>query len=72
MQRRGRKLVLSVYLDRDGGIDLETCSQMNEEIGRYLDVEDVIQERYDLEVCSPAWTGCSRSPGSTRLLRDAN
>ncbi len=53
VQRRGRKLILSVFLDREGGIDLETCSRMNEEIGRYLDVEDIIQERYDLEVCSP-------------------
>ncbi len=62
VQRRGRKLVLSVYLDRDGGIDLETCSQMNEEIGRYLDVEDVIQERYDLEVCSPGLDRVLKKP----------
>jgi ribosome maturation factor RimP len=62
VQRRGRKLVLSVYLDRDGGIDLETCSHMNEEIGRYLDVEDIIQERYDLEVCSPGLDRVLKKP----------
>jgi ribosome maturation factor RimP len=52
-QRRGRKMLISVCLDREGGIDLDTCSRMSEEIGRYLDVEDLIDGSYDLEVCSP-------------------
>jgi ribosome maturation factor RimP len=62
VQRRGRKLILSVYLDRDGGIDLDVCSRMSEEIGRYLDVEDIIQERYDLEVCSPGLDRVLKKP----------
>jgi ribosome maturation factor RimP len=52
-QRRGRKMLLSVCLDRKGGIDLDTCARMSEEIGRHLDVEDLIEGSYDLEVCSP-------------------
>ncbi len=52
-QRRGRKMLLSVCLDRRGGIDLDTCARMSEEIGRHLDVENLIEGSYDLEVCSP-------------------
>ena len=62
VQKRGRKTILSVYLDRDGGIDLDTCSRMNEEIGRHLDVADLIQERYDLEVCSPGLDRVLKKP----------
>ncbi len=68
VQRRGRKLILSVFLDREGGIDLETCSRMNEEIGRYLDVEDIIQERYDLEVCSPGLDRVLKKPREYRAF----
>lgn len=62
VQRRGRKMILSVYLDRDGGIDLDTCSRMNDEIGRHLDVADIVQERYDLEVCSPGLERVLKKP----------
>ncbi len=60
VERRGKKLVLTVCLDREGGIDVDTCAQMSEEISRYLDVEDVISDSYNLVV---------ESPGLQRVLR---
>ncbi len=61
-QRRGRKMLVSVCLDRDGGIDLDTCSRMSEEIGRYMDVEDPVEGSYDLEVCSPGLERVLKKP----------
>lgn len=36
-----------------GGITLEECSQLNKKIGSILERENLIDERYVLEVCSP-------------------
>jgi ribosome maturation factor RimP len=60
VERRGKRLVVTVCLDREGGIDVDTCAGMSEEISRHLDVEDVISESYNLEV---------ESPGLQRVLR---
>jgi ribosome maturation factor RimP len=60
VERRGKRLVVTVCLDREGGIDVDTCAEMSEEISRYLDVEDIISESYNLEV---------ESPGLQRVLR---
>lgn len=45
--------VLTVYIDKEGGIDLETCKQVSELISPILDVYDLIKSRYYLEVSSP-------------------
>ncbi len=60
VERRGKRLVVTVCLDREGGIDVDSCAEMSEEISRYLDVEDIISESYNLEV---------ESPGLQRVLR---
>jgi ribosome maturation factor RimP len=60
VERRGKRLVVTVCLDREGGIDVNTCAEMSEEISRFLDVEDIISGRYNLEV---------ESPGLQRVLR---
>ncbi len=45
--------VLTIYIDKEGGIDLETCKQVSELISPILDVHDLIKSRYYLEVSSP-------------------
>jgi ribosome maturation factor RimP len=50
----GRDLYLRVLADRpDGGITLEECTVLNQEISRILDEKDILQQRYILEVSSP-------------------
>lgn len=50
----GRDLILRVLVDRPlGGINLEECADLNKEISRILDEEDMLQTRYILEVSSP-------------------
>ena len=45
--------VLRLYIDAPGGITLDDCSFVSQQIGRLLDVEDPIEGRYSLEVSSP-------------------
>jgi ribosome maturation factor RimP len=52
--RQGRRLMVRFFVDRiDGGITVEECAEINCELGDVLDVEDLIEESYILEVSSP-------------------
>ena len=45
--------VLRIYIDKSGGVTLDDCVFVSEEVGRVLDVEDPIPHSYHLEVSSP-------------------
>ncbi len=45
--------LLRVYLDREGGIDLDAITRASEQISDLLDVHDPVPGRYTLEVSSP-------------------
>jgi ribosome maturation factor RimP len=47
-------LVLRILVDRPtGGITLNECAQVNNQISQILDEKDILQTRYILEVSSP-------------------
>ena len=46
-------LVLRIYIDKPGGVNLSDCEVVSNQVGLLLDVEDVVPERYTLEVSSP-------------------
>ena len=50
---QGRHSLLRVYLDKEGGIDIEDCAIASRQISSILDVEDPITGEYTLEVSSP-------------------
>lgn len=50
---RGPKAVLRIFLDKPGGITLSDCQMVSEQVGAILDVEDLIEQSYTLEVSSP-------------------
>jgi ribosome maturation factor RimP len=52
-QRETRGWILRLYIDRLGGVRLEDCQKVSEELGDHLDVADVIDHPYSLEVSSP-------------------
>lgn len=66
VERRGKRMVVTVCLDREGGIDVETCAEMSELIGRHLDVEGIIEGSYSLEVESPGLQRVLRKPREFR------
>ena len=44
---------LIIFIDKDGGIVIEDCEKVNNEISDILDKKDFIKEQYYLEVSSP-------------------
>jgi len=56
------RMVLRVTVDRDGGIDVDTMSEMSERLSRRLDLEDFGRGRYQLEVSSPGLERPLRQP----------
>jgi ribosome maturation factor RimP len=49
----GRDGVLRLFIDKEGGINLDDCAGVSRELSAVLDVEDVIPGHYSLEVSSP-------------------
>jgi len=45
--------VLRIYVDVEGGINLDLCTTLSREISDVLDIEDIIPGKYRLEVSSP-------------------
>ncbi|HSJ50640.1 MAG TPA: ribosome maturation factor RimP [Actinomycetota bacterium] len=61
-KQRGRP-VLRVVVDRDGGVDLDTISEVSERLSRRLDLEGFSEDRaYSLEVSSPGVERQLREP----------
>ncbi|WP_329887273.1 ribosome maturation factor RimP [Pseudoramibacter faecis] len=52
-EKAGKKRILTVYIDREGGVSLEDCEKVSREIGAFLDAADPIAETYTLQVSSP-------------------
>lgn len=50
---QGKHSILRVYLDKEGGVDIDDCAQASKQISSLLDVEDPIKSEYTLEVSSP-------------------
>jgi len=53
---RGGRKVLSVYIDKEGGVNHGDCKSVSEQLSALLEVEDVIPGAYTLEVSSPGLT----------------
>jgi ribosome maturation factor RimP len=60
--REGGSWVLRVYVDRPGGVTLDDCQQLSRTIEPVLDVEDLIEPAYHLEVSSPGVERPLRKP----------
>jgi ribosome maturation factor RimP len=52
-KREGREMVLRLFIDKAGGVNLDDCATVNRELSQLLDVEEAIEGRYNLEVSSP-------------------
>jgi ribosome maturation factor RimP len=53
MAGNSRKAVLRVFIDKKDGVTLEDCEKFSRALSAVLDVEDLIQSSYILEVSSP-------------------
>ncbi len=47
------KWVLRMYIDREGGVTIDDCARVSRELGDLIDIKNVIEHEYVLEVSSP-------------------
>ena len=59
---RERDYYLRVYIDKEGGIDIDDCQALSERLEEILDREDFIPDSYILEVSSPGIDRVLRKP----------
>ena len=52
-EKEGKDYYLRIFIDKDGGIDLNDCETVNNAINDILDEADYIKDQYFLEVSSP-------------------
>jgi ribosome maturation factor RimP len=52
-RKQGRKWLLRVDIDKEGGVTLDDCGLVSQQISTYLDVDDVVPGEFELEVSSP-------------------
>ena len=52
-RREGRRWVLRLFIDKEGGVTIEDCAAVSRDLGDILDAKDAVPEAYVLEVSSP-------------------
>ncbi len=52
-RKEGVGKVLRLFIDKQGGVTVEDCAVISRELATLLDINDLIEERYVLEVSSP-------------------
>lgn len=60
---RGAGRVLRVYLDREGGPSLDDLTRVSRQLSDLLDIHDVVEGPYTLEVSSPGVNRLLKRPG---------
>jgi len=52
-RRQGHGFLLRVDIDKEGGVTLEDCQLVSQQVSTYLDVDDVVPGEFELQVSSP-------------------
>ena len=61
--REGSERYLRIYIDKEGGIDIDDCEKIHRAIDPILDEKDPIAESYHFEVCSAGIERALKRPG---------
>jgi len=48
--KQGNRGLLRVYIDKENGVGVTDCQRVSHQLSGVLDVEDVVQGQYQLEV----------------------
>jgi ribosome maturation factor RimP len=51
--RRGQRWVLALFIEREGGVTLDDCARISRHVGGRIEVDNLIEQAYTLEVSSP-------------------
>ena len=47
--------IVRLFLDKEGGVNIDDCSLVSNQLGDLLDIQDLIKGHYTLEVSSPGF-----------------
>lgn len=61
--REGSERFLRLYIEKDGGVDIEDCEKIHRAVDPILDEKDPIAESYHFEVCSAGLERTLKRPG---------
>ena len=69
--REGAERYLRIYIDKEGGIDIDDCEKIHRAIDPILDEKDPIAESYHFEVCSAGIERALKRPGDFARFMDS-
>lgn len=49
----GKRKLLRLFIDKEDGVTVDDCAQVSRELGARLDLENIFEDPYTLEVSSP-------------------
>lgn len=61
--REGGEWFLRLYIDKDGGVDINDCEAISRAVDPILDEKDPIPDSYHFEVCSAGLERTLKRPG---------
>ena len=61
--REGAEWYLRIYLDKEGGVDIDDCEAVSRAMDPILDEKDLIPSSYTFEVCSAGLERALKRPG---------
>ena len=70
--REGSEYFLRLYLDKEGGVDINDCEAISRAMDPILDEKDPIQGSYHFEVCSAGLERVLKRPGDFERFMGEN
>ena len=70
--REGSERFLRLYIDKDGGVDIDDCEKIHRALDPILDEKDPIPESYHFEVCSAGLERALKRPGDFERFMGSN
>ena len=62
IQNQGRKKLLQFFVDKNGGVTLDDCATLTDKIDSILEMENLMDGAYILEVSSPGVKRALKKP----------
>ena len=70
--REGSDYFLRIYLDKEGGVDINDCEKISRAMDPILDEKDPIEGSYHFEVCSAGLERTLKRPGDFERFMGSN
>ncbi len=70
--REGSEYFLRLYLDKEGGVDINDCEAVSRAVDPILDEKDPIQGSYHFEVCSAGLERALKRPSDFERFMGSN